>query len=307
MAALGVSLSFSAFGRASERTVDERIDKLREQAFAAISARRFAEAADRFREAWELDKDFWDVCNLGRAEMDLARWHEAADHLAICLKVMPDDQKPELRERFERFHKEALAEVGALCLATNGPSAAVRPSETKSEGVPASTPEAVPAPKRDAGPPLREQPASAPKASVKEPDGLSGAAAQGKAQPRIGLLVTWSALGIAGAAVGIGGIVAADRAFDDARAMNQALQKGGLDPPCQSRENREACGEHARLRNKVTLLTALGVGGLDLAGAGVALIIYELVRTSSDNAEGGPNAALRVTPAGSVLELTGTF
>ena len=73
MVALGVSLSFSAFGRASERTVDERIDTLREQAFAAVSAGRFAEAADRFREAWELDKDFWDICNLGRAEMDRAR------------------------------------------------------------------------------------------------------------------------------------------------------------------------------------------------------------------------------------------
>ena len=272
--------------------MDERIDKLREQASAALSARRFAEAADRFREAWELDKDFWDICNLGRAEMDLARWREAADHLAICLKVMPEDQRPMFGERFERFHKEALAEVGALSMKANGPSADVRPSETKPEG--------APAPKHDVGPSLRDPPAPAPRVSAKEP-------VQDRTQPRTALLVTGSALGIVGAAVGIGGLIAADRAYDDAEAMDKAIKKTGPDVPCFSPENFVVCKEQGDTRDKVTPFTALGIGGLALAGAGVAVIIYELVRASSDNAKRGPNAALIVTPGGGALGLTGTF
>jgi hypothetical protein len=220
---------------------------------------------------------------------------------------MPEDQRPEFGERFERFHKEALAEVGALSMKANGPSADVRPSETKPEVVPASTPEAVPAPKRDAGPPLREPPAPASKASVQEPDGLSGAAAQVKAQPRIALLLTGSALGLVGTAVGIGGLMVANKAYDDAEALHLALEKTGFDAPCYVPENFEACKEEEHTRNKVTPLRALGVGGLAFVGAGAAVIIYELVRASSDSAKGGPNAALIVTPGGAALKLTGTF
>jgi hypothetical protein len=311
-AALGVSLSLSALGRAAEPSTAERVEKLRDQGFAALSARRFAEAADRFREAWELGKEFWDICNVGRAEMDLARWREAAEHLAICVKVMPEDQRPEFGERFERFRKEALAEVGALSLTANGPSADVRPSETKSEEtksevVPASTPEAVPAPKRDAGPSLPEPPALAPKASVQEPDGLSGAAAQGKAQPRTALLLTGGALGVVGTAVGIGGFMAADRAYDDAEAMDQALKKTGFDLPCHAQGNVKACSELAHTSGQIVPFKVLGVGGIALAATGVAVIIYELVWAPSDNAKRGPNAAIIVTPEGGALGLTGSF
>jgi hypothetical protein len=300
-AALGVSLSFSsALGWASEPTAEERVEKLRDQAFAALSSRRFGEAADRFREAWELGNDFWDICNLGRAEMDLGRWREAVEHLAICLKVMPEDQRPEFGERFERFYKEALAEVGALSMKANGPSADVRPSETKSEVVPASTPEAAPAPKRDAGPSLREPPAPGPRVSAKEP-------VQDRTQPKTALLVTGSALGIVGAVAGMGGFWVAETASDDAEAMTQALKKTGLDFPCYVPENGEICRERERKITQIAPFTTLGAGGLVLAGTGVALIVYELVRASSDNAKGGPNAAFIVTPRGGALGLTGTF
>jgi hypothetical protein len=51
----------------------------------------------------------------------------------------------------------------------------------------------------------------------------------------------------------------------------------------------------------------LGVGGFALAGAGVAVILSEVVRGSADIGKGGPNAVLLVTPGGGVLGLTGTF
>lgn len=304
-AALGVSLffsalGFSALGWASEPTAEKCVDKLRDQAFAALSARRFGEAADRFREAWELGNDFFDICNLGRAEMDLGRWREAAEHLAICVKVMPEDQRPVFGERFERFHKEALAEVGALSMKANAPGADVRPSETKSEVVPASTPEAVPAPKRDAGPLLQEQPAPAPRVSAKEP-------VQDRTQPRAALLVTGGVLGIVGTVAGIGGLWAAKSAYDDVDAMTQALEKTGLDLPCYVQKNHEVCTERERNKGQVAPFTTLGAGGLVLAGAGVALIISEIVRASPDNANGGPDAALIVTLRGGALGLTGTF
>ena len=307
-AALGVSLSLSsALSRASEPTTAERVETLRDQGFDALSANRFMAAADRFRAAWELGKEFYDICNLGRAEMDLNRWREAVEHLAICLKVMPEDQKPKFGVRFERFHKEALAEVGAQCLAANGPSTDGRPSETKPEVVPASTPEAAPAPKRDAGPLLPEPPAPAPKASVKETGGRSEAAAQGKEQSRVALLVAGSALSVVGTAVGFGGFWAAESAYDDAEAMNLTLQKPAPDLPCNFQANREACDELVRAKNKIFPLMTLGVGGFALAGAGVAVILYEAVRGSADIGKGGPNAVLLVTPGGGVLGLTGTF
>jgi len=307
-AALGVSLSLSsALSRASEPTTAERVETLRDQGFDALSAHRFMEAADRFRNAWELGKEFWDICNLGRAEMDLGRWREAVEHLAICLKVMPEDQKPTFGERFERFHKEALAEVGALSLAANGPSTDGRPSETKPEVVPASTPEAAPAPKRDAGPSLREPPAPAPKASVKETGGRSEAAAQGKEQSRVAHLVAGGALGIVGTAVGFGGFWAAESAYVDAEAINLEVQKPAPHLSCGAPENHEACKEQVRASDKLFPLITLGVGGFALAGAGVAMILSEVVRGSADIGKGGPNAVILVTPGGGVLGLTGTF
>jgi hypothetical protein len=124
-AALGVSLSFATQAQASEPTAEERAGKLRDQAFAALSARHYAEAADRFREAWELGRDFMDICNLGRAEMDLGRWREAAEHITICVKVIPESQKPVFSERFERFQRQAYAKVGALSITANVPGADV--------------------------------------------------------------------------------------------------------------------------------------------------------------------------------------
>jgi hypothetical protein len=376
-AALGVSLSFATQAQASEPTPEERAGTLRDQAFAALSAGHYAEAADKFREAWELGRDFLDICNLGRAEMDLGRWREAAEHITSCVKVIPESQKPVFSERFERFQRQAYAKVGALSITANVPGADVfvddkivgkiplnrlifvdpgshkvevrapgfepattsvdatagsslhlemRLSETKPDGVsppkreaetslllhlevrrPVTKSDWVWAPLQDAGTSLREQPAPAPNAFVKEPPGRSGAAAQGPAQPKTAVLVVGSALGIVGTALGVGGLMAAQRAADDAEAMDEALGKTGVDVACWAPEYSAACDEQKATKAKIVPLQLLGVGGSALAGAGIALLISEVVRASSDNAKGGPNAALIVTPEGGALGLTGSF
>jgi len=112
---------------------------------------------------------------------------------------------------------------------------------------------------------------------------------------------------IAGAAAGIGGLMAAQSASDDAEATANELEKTGLDSPCYTRMYEEACQERARKKSQIAPLTILGVGGLALAGTGVALIIYELARANSDNAKGVPIATFIVTPGGGALGLMGTF
>jgi hypothetical protein len=123
--ALGAVLSFPAQAQPSDPNAEERAGKLRNQAVSDFTAGRYADAANRFREAWELGHDFVDVCNLGVAELDLGRSREAAEHLGICLKVMPGSQKPAFGERFERFLREARSKVAALSIMASVPGAGV--------------------------------------------------------------------------------------------------------------------------------------------------------------------------------------
>jgi hypothetical protein len=101
--------------------------------------------------------------------------------------------------------------------------------------------------------------------------------------------------------------MAADRAYDDAEAMDQALKKTGFDLPCHAQGNVKACSELAHTSGQIVPFKVLGVGGIALAATGVAVIIYELVWAPSDNAKRGPNAAIIVTPEGGALGLTGSF
>jgi hypothetical protein len=110
-----------------------------------------------------------------------------------------------------------------------------------------------------------------------------------------------------GMGVGIGGFVAAELADAEADTVERVLDAMGRGVPCSDAENWQFCEEYARGRGQTAPLTLLGVSGLAAAGVGGALIIYELVRASSQATKDSPRTAVLVTLRGSALTVTGSF
>lgn len=85
------------------------------------------EAVDAWRAAYKLDPSpFGRVCTLGRAEMRIHRYRDAAEHLAVCVRRAPAPATPteEKRQQEERKeYKEARAKVGAIRVTVSEPGA----------------------------------------------------------------------------------------------------------------------------------------------------------------------------------------
>jgi len=146
-----------------------------------------------------------------------------------------------------------------------------------------------------------------PKAAAKGSPWMSAAAPKEEPSLRTRPLVTGIALTMFGTGVGIGGFVAAELADAEADTVERVLDAMGRGVPCSDAENWQFCEEYARGRGQTAPLTLLGVSGLAAAGVGGALIIYELVRASSQATKDSPRTAVLVTLRGSALTVTGSF
>jgi len=70
-----------------------------------------------YRQAWSLKQAFDIACNLGRTEVELSLYRDAAEHLDYCLRTFSVSSRDEVRDANKRFHDlfvRVRAEVSAL-------------------------------------------------------------------------------------------------------------------------------------------------------------------------------------------------
>jgi hypothetical protein len=352
LGALGCGIAGSAWAAPVAPAVAARVEKLRKEA-TALYRKRDPEAIERLRAAWELSKNFVDLCNLGKFQFNLGLEKEGAATLERCLALIPppevDKESAVFRTGIERSLKLASALLGKLEIEANVPGAEVlidgelvgklpldgpifvdpgwrnvevRAPSFKSDikrfearkGEPARLKmkleklqaEVVAASHPEEAPASGEQPPAEAKGRLR----MAGAAPQQqeKRSLRTGPLVTGIALSVVGAAFGVGGIVVAKAAFEDADAAGRKLDVMGLADPCSAPMNRDLCKEYSRALDATVPFTALGIGGLAVLGIGGTIISMEITRAGSTNTKNNsPAPTFVVTPSGNGLIVGGSF
>lgn len=144
-----------------------------------------------------------------------------------------------------------------------------------------------------------------PAPSAKAP--VSILARKGNAEPskepvRAVVILGGFGLGVAGAAVGAVGLMAAGAARSEAEAIaepvDSAVCAGGATDPCRKIYDK---------MNSVVTLTAVGIAGLTLSALGGGLVVYELVRSGPNGTTPKAHVALKVVPGEGALKLEGSF
>lgn len=103
--------------------------KHRDEGKAASKANLWDKARDAYKAAWQLKRDWKTAANLGRAEFQLGKHRDAAEHLTYAIREAPPSLAQEapaewnvLREMLQR----ARAKVGALNIAVEPAGAEVQ-------------------------------------------------------------------------------------------------------------------------------------------------------------------------------------
>jgi hypothetical protein len=83
--------SAPAFAQSSALTPGQQTewDKKREEGKAASQANLWNKARDAYRAAWQIKQDWKVAANLGRAELQLGKHRDAAEHLAYAVREAP--------------------------------------------------------------------------------------------------------------------------------------------------------------------------------------------------------------------------
>lgn len=81
----------------------ERADQLFKEGNAAFDAKDFAKARDLYLQAYGIKKTYDIAGHLGLSEMELGLYRDAAEHLAMSIRVAPPHQS---KKRFERVIEE---------------------------------------------------------------------------------------------------------------------------------------------------------------------------------------------------------
>src|SRR6187551_1245331 len=75
------------------------------------------EAYKQYQTAWQLHQTFDIACNLGRAEAELGKLPQAAEHLAYCLdhfSSSPQDELRDARQRYAELFHTVRTQVSSL-------------------------------------------------------------------------------------------------------------------------------------------------------------------------------------------------
>jgi len=265
-------------------------DHDREQAIVHFNAGNEAfsrgnthEAYREYRTAWQLNRAFDIACNLGRAEAELGKLTESAQHLRYCLDNFSASPQPHVRgarQKYAELFATVKAQVASVGLTVTPDGAEVsidgervgttplahhvyltpgmRRIEVRMPGyrelkweVPATAGET-----RELNLQLEPLTANAEQPAVGDPYPVESAGGQelhddapvnpGSARAKRIALVSGSALTLLGAGVGVGFYLHAPQLDDEARALRRSIQKQapGEPAPC-SGDRLNACSELA--------------------------------------------------------------
>jgi PEGA domain len=114
---------------ASPPKSDAKTDQARElfiKGAALYDQGQYERAEAAFLASWSLKRHYQIAGNLGRCEMKLGKYRNAAEHLAFFLKELPTSADPEERKRAQALFDEARAKVAAVAIRVDVDGAAVR-------------------------------------------------------------------------------------------------------------------------------------------------------------------------------------
>ena len=161
--------------------------------------------------------------------------------------------------------------------------------------------EPKPKPKEEARPPVIA-PLSA---SAKAPDPILARDRITEPAPapvRAAVILGGFGLGVAGAAVGVAGLMAAGAARSEAKATADSFDStvcaGGGNDPCRVIYDK---------MDKVVTLTVIGIAGLAISAVGGGVVVYELVHSAPNETTKKAQVAFKVAPGEGALTLIGTF
>lgn len=332
-----VSVARSSFAQAPPRPpplpVGQTTDAAHyyKEGVEAAKGAAWPEAYRSFLAAWSIKRHYQIAANLGRAELRLGKYRDAAEHLAYFLREA-SAVSPEERRMAQAMLDEAQAHVGTLTILVNREGAEVlvdgiaagtapiryelfiepgrRTIEAKLEGfegdrraldiAPGSTRKLLlmlsPSPAEQANPSDRP-PVSIPKPT--EPEAVGRVTTErGESAGRASVLVAGSLTATAFAAAGAGFLIAWGMADADAKRYRSELTG---DSVCSARLPTSSVGRRcAVLRDSLdrrSMFGALGVAGLGVGvGAAAATLVYALASGSADHTAPASGAPVRVVP-----------
>ncbi len=95
-------------------TVDERASKWLSMGNKAFKEGKFAEAEKAYHEAFVL-KQVYDIAgNLAMAEFAQSKHRDAAEHLALAIRLFPVTGEPATREQMQKTFDQCKGKVGAV-------------------------------------------------------------------------------------------------------------------------------------------------------------------------------------------------
>ncbi|KYF69579.1 PEGA domain-containing protein [Sorangium cellulosum] len=324
-AALAAPLAWSPDVCAADPVADvvAKQRALFEQGNALYDERRWAEARDKFLEAWKLKQSYDVAANLGDVELMLGEARSAAEHLAYALREFPAGGKPALRKTLTTRFDEARQLVGALRIQVSKPGAEVLVdgrsigyAPIKDEVFVEPGPHTVTArrdgyadatakvePKAgealgltlDLAPARAEAPAAAgapvmAEPLAKVPDAPMAPPAERSWVPVVAL----GAASVVGLGVGIGLTVASNNASSEADAQLATILTARthcLNPPTAAPER---CAE---LRRNVSRIDTLGNGARVAFATAGALVIAAVTVALWPREKAGATGHVRVLPA----------
>jgi hypothetical protein len=264
-----------------------------------------------FLAAWKLKQHYQIAANLGRAELKLRKYRDAAEHLTYFLReaseVVPDERKAA-----QAMLDEARANVGALTISVDRPGAEVlvdgvaigeaplgrevfvdpgtrlvearlkgfdgdrRPLNVAAGSAPRLLLTTAPSPAGQADRPARRP--GAPARTNSSPQGPGGAPAPESAGGAgTALIVAGLATTTVAAGVGVASVVIAASKGDAARAIAYECAPGPPDCSSRQQEYDGLLDDEAMFKN-LAFWTFIGAGA---AGAGT--LVYALTRPSSES------------------------
>lgn len=131
-----------------------------------------------------------------------------------------------------------------------------------------------------------------------------GAVASAPVPVRASVVFAGLGLSVVGTAVGVGSFMASSAAQGEAKTKYRSLTNDGV--RCET-TTPDPCAEPEDAMDRAMGLTALGVTGIAVGLLGSGLIVYELVRPSTQVNAMNAQVAVTAAAGGGTLQLTGRF
>lgn len=297
-----------------------------EDGVAAAKLSHWARAYESFRTAWKLKQHFQIAANLGRAELKLGKYRDAAEHLAYFLREAQGVSLEE-RQAAQAMLNEARAKVGAVTILVDRQEAevlidgvAVGKSPMGREVFVEPGRRTVEAKRRGFGDDRRSldvaagssprvlltlspstttlvDPATSPRTQPPPPDSKQKESdkGQGDGATETALIVT----GIAGTAVaaglGVASVLVAGSKKDEAQAIYDKCLEGVCETHDSPAAFRQLSNDKATFQN-LAFWSFIGAGAL-----GGATLIYALTRSSSKSTAGLTATVIPTEGGGGIL------